>query len=297
MKRNIIFNFAVTLLLTVVCACSQDAPESGTPADSSRMKMAFTFSHPSQSRATGQSFDAGDKVSLFVAEADKGLEIAGNTVNNEPLTFDGKSWSASRQLYWDKGSYNAYSCYPYQDNIPSISDYMFEVRTNQNEAAPAGGVSPYEQSDFLFASVKNIEASASPVSMTFRHIMSKLTVRLVKGEDYEGELPDKATVVIHNTVTEATIDLTAGVATRYVHGATKSITARQDGPTEYSAIIVPQRLQNRAPLVEVIANGVSFMYDSKFLFKPGVQHLVSLVLDQNPDQVKIEVGGEITNWK
>ena len=43
-------------------------------------------------------------------------------------------------------------------------------------------------------------------------------------------------------------------------------------------------------------NGVSFLYESKFLFKPGMHHLVSLVIDKNPDQVKIEVGGEIAKW-
>lgn len=296
MKHNIIFNFAVTLLSLGVCSCSQDGPETETPPDNSLMEMEFTFSHPSQSRVSGQAFETGDKLSLYVAEADKVLEIAGNTVNNESLTFDGKSWSAARKLYWDKGIYNAYACYPYQTNVNSVSDYLFEVRTNQNEVTSAGGVSPYEQSDFLYASAENIEASADPVSMTFRHIMSKLTVRLIKGEDYEGDLPKDATVIIHNTVTQATIDLTAGVATRYGHGRSKSITTRQDGPIEYSAIIVPQRLQNRVPLIEVIANGVSFMYDSKFLFKPGVQHIVNLVLDRNPEDVKIEIGGEITNW-
>lgn len=296
MKHNIIFKFAVTLLSLGVWSCSQDGPETETTADNSLMEMAFTFSHPSQSRVSGQAFESGDKLSLYVAEADKVLEIAGNTVNNESLTFDGKSWSAARKLYWDNGTYNAYACYPYQAGVNSVSDYMFEVKTNQNESASAGGASPYEQSDFLYASAKNIVASTDPVSMTFSHIMSKITVRLIKGEDYEGELPKDATVIIHNTVVQATIDLAAGVATRYGHGSAKSITARQDGPIEYSAIIVPQRLQTRVPLVEVIANGVSFMFDSKFLFKPGVQHIVNLVLDRNPEEVKIEIGGELTNW-
>ena len=41
--------------------------------------------------------------------------------------------------------------------------------------------------------------------------MSRLKVRLVAGEDYEGELPNDVTLYIHNTVTEATIDLAVGI--------------------------------------------------------------------------------------
>ena len=60
---------------------------------------------------------------------------------------------------------------------------------------------------------------------------------------------------------------------------------------------MPQRLDNRVPLVEVIMKGVSYLFESKFLFKPGVDHLVNLVITNNPEQVKIEVGGEVENWQ
>ena len=43
--------------------------------------------------------------------------------------------------------------------------------------------------------------------------------------------------------------------------------------------------------------GVSYLFESKFLFKPGVDHLVNLVITDNPEQVKIEVGGEVENWQ
>ena len=40
---------------------------------------------------------------------------------------------------------------------------------------------------------------------------------LIKGEDFEGEMPTYAEVYVHNTVPESTIDLSAGVATKYRH--------------------------------------------------------------------------------
>lgn len=50
-------------------------------------------------------------------------------------------------------------------------------------------------------------------------------------------------------------------------------------------------------LVEVVMNGVSYFYESKFQFKPGTEHLVNLIISNNPDQVKINIGGEIKDWK
>lgn len=294
MKHNIISPLSVILLAIGMASCADEAMEPNSEPANGKVEMEFTFSHPSQSRATETSFENGDVVGLYVAEESLPLEIAGNTVNNERLTFNGSAWKSARTLYWDKGRYNVYAYYPRLDAISSISDLEFEVKTDQS--ATEGGMSNFEASDFLFASAKGVVASTSPVNLQFSHVMSKMSIRLIKGEDFEGDLPEHATVYIHNTVTEANIDLAAGVVTKAPKSASKTIIARQDGPTAYSAVVVPQRLVNRVPLVEIVMNDVSFLYESKFVFKPGVHHIVNLVVDKNPEQVKIEVGGEITNW-
>lgn len=67
--------------------------------------------------------------------------------------------------------------------------------------------------------------------------------------------------------------------------------------TQYTAIVVPQRLTNQVPLVEVVMKGVSYMVESKFVFKPGIQHMLSVTISKNPEQVKIEIGGEIEDWE
>lgn len=289
MKHNIKSFASVLFLASVLASCTESKDEPTTIDSTGKTEMKFTLTHPSQTRATDTSFENGDAVGLYVAEEATSLEIAGNTVNNERLTFSGSSWASDRKLYWDNGNYNVYAYYPRLDHVTSISDLPVQISTDQTAAG-------YEASDFLHASALGVAASANPVSLKFRHIMSKLTVRLIKGEDYEGEIPADAVVYVHNTVTDATVDVAAGVATRDPRGTRRTVTARRNGQGNYSVIVVPQRLDNRVPLIEVVANGVSFLYESKFQFKPGMHHIVSLVMDKNPEQVKIEVGGEVTDW-
>ncbi len=284
----------MALAVLGIMACGDDSEQQYK--DARHTPMTFTVNHPAHTRATATDFEAGDRIGLYVAPSDAPLEIGGNLVSNEALTYNGNQWTASRTLYWDEGTYNAYAYYPYIQNVSSIEDQPFSVSTDQSTAKTANALGGYEASDLLYAVSKGVKASASPVSLTFKHIMSKLKIRLVKGEDFDGEMPTKAEVYVHNTVATATIDLQEGAATRYVKGTRQTIKAHQDGDYTYSAIVVPQRLDNRQPLVEVVMNGVSYMFESKFVFKPGVEHLVNLIITENPEQVKIDIGGEIQNW-
>lgn len=295
MKKHIISGIGFALALLALVACADD--NEPQYKDARHTPMTFEVTHPSQTRATATNFEGGDRIGLYVAQADAPLEIGGNLVNNEALTYNGSRWTAAHTLYWDEGTYNAYAYYPYIQGVSSIDDQPFSVATDQSTAKTATALGGYEASDLLFATTKGIKASASPINLTFKHIMSKLKIRLVKGEDFEGEMPTTAQVYIHNTVPTATIDLQAGVATRYVKGTQQTITAHQDDDYVFSAILVPQRVENRQPLVEVVMKGVSYMYESKFVFKPGVEHLVNLIITNNPDNVKIEIGGEVENWQ
>lgn len=288
----------LAVLLMLGSGCSDN--ESPLPATEDENAMSFNVMHPRQvatnTRVTSTAFEAGDHVGLFITRQDAPLEVSGNYVNNAALTFDGSQWNPEKPIYWDGGTYNIYAYYPQVSPVVSVDNFPFSVSTNQN--TPGSGEEPggYEASDFLWASKLNATASGTPVNLQFSHRMSRMLIRLVKSEDYEGDLPEDAEVYIHNTVPQATIDLSAGVVTRDSHGTRQSIQAQNLGSHKYAAIIVPQRLDNRQPLVEVIMKGVSYLYESKFVFKPGIQHTVQLVISKNPEQIKIEIGGELEDW-
>ena len=285
----------MALSLLGLASCSND-DSTEAPVSAKETPMTFDVVHPSQTRATATDFENGDKIGVYIAKADMPLEIGGNALNNEPLTLTSGKWTPGKNLFWDEGTYNAYAYYPYM-NVTSIEDQPVSVATDQSSAETNGTLSGYEASDLLYAKTSNVAASTSPVTLSFKHVMSKLTIRLVKGEDFEGEMPTDAEIFIHNTVPTATFDISAGIVTRDVKGKRATIKARQESNFQFGAIIVPQRLDNRVPLVEVIMKGVSFLFESKFLFKPGVDHLVNLVITDNPEKVKIEVGGEVEIWQ
>ena len=285
----------MALSLLGLASCSND-DSTEAPVSARETPMTFDVVHPSQTRATATDFENGDKIGVYIAKADMPLEIGGNALNNEPLTLTSGKWTPGKNLFWDEGTYNAYAYYPYM-NVTSIEDQPVSVATDQSTAETNGTLSGYEASDLLYAKTSNVAASTSPVPLSFKHVMSKLTIRLVKGEDFEGEMPTDAEIFIHNTVPTATFDISAGIVTRDVKGKRATIKARQESNFQFGAIIVPQRLDNRVPLVEVVMKGVSYLFESKFLFKPGVDHLVNLVITDNPEKVKIEVGGEVEIWQ
>lgn len=295
MKTNILHNIVLALAAVAVCSCSGD--NELQPSAEGLQPMTFRVTYPYESRATDSSFEEGDSIGLFVANDSLPLEPSGNLVNNAMITLNNGTWAAASTLYWNDGTFNAYAYYPYISGISSTDMLPFSVSTDQSKPVlqTTGGKSlgGYEASDLLYASAKGLKASAAPIDLRFRHIMSRVRVRIVKGEDFKGELPANAKVHIHNTVTSATVDLAAGVVTRDPKGKIATIRARQEDDHTFAAIVVPQRIESRQPLVEVEMNGVSYMYEGKFAFKPGVQHRINIIVSDNPDQVKIEIGGEI----
>lgn len=285
---------SITLLYALsfaigLTSCSNDNEESNNVADSNVIR--FNVEHPAAlTRATDTSFESGDKVGIFLTDQNKAVELAGNYVTNIPLTFQNAKWTTSRPLYWNEGTYDVYAYYPYMSPLVSVTDQPFSVATDQND-----GVG-FEASDLLWTAKKGLTANSGTVNLQFAHRLSRMQLQLVKSDDYEGELPDDAEVYVHNTVVDGTLDMNVGMVTCERHASAKTIKARSLGNHCYAAIVIPQRLNNRVPLVEVVSHGVSYLYESRFLFKPGVQHNVQLVLSNNPDRVKIQIGGEIQNW-
>ena len=266
-------------------------------------EMRFTAQYPSTTRATGSEFETGDAIGVFVTQYNGDmavpLQISGNYANNSKSIFDGTNWSNSPAIYWDgdkpEAKYDIFGYYPF-DKPASVDEYLFTVALDQSTEATAGALSGYEASDFLWAKAEGVSQMAT-VPLTFKHRLSKIVVNLIKGEDYTGEIPTDAIVSIHSTVPTANIDLASGMVVMNSHAAPQSIRTKKVEDGVYTAIIVPQRLQTRRPFIEIVSEGVSYLVESSFVFRSGIQHTINITLNNNPDKVKIEIGGEIEGWE
>lgn len=287
MKKIFILSAMAALVMS---GCTKSDDEI-TPASN---QMQFAAEYPT-TRATASAFEAGDAMGVYVSQYDgevaAPLQVSGNYANNVKSTFDGSKWVNSPAIYWADGKFDVFAYYPY-DTPASVDEYKFSVELDQSTPETADALSGYEASDFLWAKATGI-SKMDAVPLTFNHRMSKVVINLVKGEDYEGDIPAEAVVRIHNTVPAAIIDLATGIVTKNGYESAKSITTKKVSDGVYTAIIVPQRLENKLPLIEVLSHGVSYLVESKFVFRSGTQHTINLTLNNNPDKVKIEIGGEL----
>lgn len=298
MKRIFLLLSAATLIIS----CSKI--DQGIP-DSDEMRFApqhFTNSQSSangpSTKATATAFEAGDKIGLFATkyngENAVPLEISGNYANNSAVTFNGTKWTAQPAVFWADGKFDIYAYYPFIpfSKLLSVDEQSFSVALDQSTAETADALSGYEASDLLWAKNTSV-TKMDVVPLIFRHTMSRLVVNLVKGEGYTGDIPADAIVRVHNTVPHSYVDLASGIVTKNPYESPKSITAMKVSNGVYAAIIVPQRITTRLPFVEILTSGVSYLIESTFIFKPATQHTINIILSNNPEQVKIIIGGEL----
>lgn len=290
MRTSKIWLLAMTGIMIVACS-SDDETEMKPSYVPNKGEMQFLFVHPgATTRATETAFEDNDRIGIYVASKDETLQIGGNEVNNEPFTWNGTSWTSARKVYWNEGLHDVYAYYPYNLKINDINDYSFELQADQNTS------DGFSLSDFLWAGVKGATASENPMLIQFAHKLSCIVIKLLKGENFSGDISADTEVYIHSTVAKATIDLSTGDAAKDEYAGTSSIRAKQLSADEYAAIVVPQNITTRRPLVEIITGDVSYLMEGKISLKPGMRHTITVTLDKNPEQIKIDIGGEIVNW-
>ena len=286
MKKSIFLLAGLSLLF----ACGK------MPVTPEEMKLDPVF--PGAVKATASGFESGDRIGVFITkyndQTPTPLQIAGNWGTNLTLSLNGSTWSLDPKVYWEEGKFDIYGYYPKMD-LSSVDYVPFRVAEDQTTTDGIEGMSNFEKSDFLWAKASGVSQSAS-VPLTFHHKMCKVEVKLVKSEDYEGDIPEDVNVYVHNTVTLSAIDLSTGDVVKDSREQPRSIRARKTALDSFEAIVVPQRLSNRVPLVEIICGQISYLFESTAQFKSGTVHTITITLSDNPEKVAIDIGGQIENW-
>ena len=286
----------IAALLLLAVGCEKGEGTSVVNPDEIRFETSIA------TRVAGTAFEEGDTFGLYAVEYDgdvvADLQVGGNYLNNEAVTLTSGIWKPARTLYWSANPCDFYAVYPYQPDVKSIDTYIFDIATDQSAPESEGALSGYEAADLLWAKAKKHSREDGAVNLQFKHMMSKVVVKLVKGEKYEGELPEDIVTHIYNTVTTAKADFTQGSLERYEFGEKRTITMRQTAPDTFEAIVVPQHIERRTPLVEITMEGIAYLLNYSVSFRPGYQHTITVTLNTSPDQEKIEIEleGDVGDW-
>ena len=289
------------LLALALTACQEGniTPEAQAVSD----EMSFNVLAPGlQTKVADNAFEISDVIGLYVTDyVDETnpmpLQVSGNRANNSLVTFDGASWTPEHTIYWGEGKSDVYAYYPYFETVADVNNLYFEVAADQTGNG-------YEMSDFLWAKAEGVRQTDGAVSLEMKHIMSKLIVKIVAGEDYVGSLPEDASVQLHSTVTNANINLEAGSVVKDSYSGVKSIKMKKigvrtfdgDKAVVYEAIVVPQMLENSVPLLEINSKSVSYLLEDSFNFRPGVAYTYTATLNTSTTAIKVEIGCELEDW-
>lgn len=289
------------ILALAVTSCQDNTVEPMVPADDGIMR--FNLAIPgAQTRVSAGAFEAADQIGLYVTDyADEmtpmPLQVSGNRANNSLVTFDGASWTPEHTVYWGEGKSDVYAYYPYIETVADVNNLYFEVAADQTGNG-------YEMSDFLWAKAEGVRQTDGAVSLEMKHIMSKLTVKIVASEDYVGSLPEDASVQLHSTVTNVNINLEKGSVVKDPYSGAKSIKMNNLGvrtfdgekAVVYEAIVVPQMLESSVPLIEINSKSVSYLLEDSFNFRPGVAYTYTATLNTSTTAIKVEIGCELEDW-
>lgn len=289
------------LLALALTACQEGniTPESPVVSD----QMSFNILSPgAQTKVSNNAFEASDVIGIYVtdyadAQTPMPLQISGNRANNAQVTFDGATWTPTQTIFWDEAKSDVYAYYPYSETIEDVNEYYFELATDQTEAG-------YELSDFLWAKAEGVSQTDGAVNLQMQHVMSKLIVKIIAGEDYVGSLPEDATVLLHSTVANANINLENGAVSKHPYSGAESIKMRNLGlkTTEgvkavvYEAVVVPQMLESSVPFLEINSKSVSYLIEDSFNFRPGVVYTYTVTLNTSTTSIKVDIGCELEDW-
>lgn len=262
--------------------------------------MRIEVLHPSATRATETAFESGDVIGLYATEYTgevvAPLQISGNWANNVATTYNGSVWTPAKKIFWSENKMDVYGYYPYMTPT-SIDEHLWSVQLDQSTPETAGALSGYEASDFLWAKATGVEQTNGDVQLQFKHKCTKMVIKLVKGEAFTDEFPNDTEVYLHSTVPTATINFTTGNISKDIYGERQKIKARQVSIDTYEVILIPQSITENMPFIEVTMGGISYLTEDMFSYLPGVQYNVAITLNSSPEQIEVEIGGEVTDWE
>ena len=287
-SRTRIVSGVMCALSALLClGCTEDLADT-VAQQAMPIHVASTYPVAGATRATDNGFVADDAVGIFVVDYNEDgtagtPALKGNRASNVKFNYDGGSWSASYQLYWADGAKTPadfYGYYPYDIAMSSVTAYPFAVDDNQGSTATGSG---YEASDLLWAKAEKVAPTTDVVNLKYKHLMAGVTVALEMGSGFTASEWNELEkiVLIENTITNGTVDLSTGICTL---GNGKPELIR---PLYYNgvwrAVVYPQSVVAGKTLLTITVDGqnYSLVKGSVTTFLSGKMHNFTITVNRS----------------
>ena len=232
------------------------------------------------------------------------IESANSTysyTNIEWTTTDnGATWATNSQMLWEGANKTAsiYAYAPYVESATDITAVPFTIDTDQaTNGTASSDLLGFTQTAFNPYNQLNVKQA---VDITFDHILSKLTLTLSFGDQFD------------NTVTVSSVKLVGtNAAVSYnakekeVVAATPAVVApismqKEVGATNsYTAILAPQTITAGAAMIDVtLSNGSTYRYiaaTGNHIFAKGTAYTMNLKVGK--DKLEIDGSVVVSDWE
>ena len=307
MKATKIISACAVLAALVSCSNENELSQQGAEDTPIRIQANIGgITTKAASNIQGSQFDKDESVNVYIYENTTNAgSSSGKTYGTSGLVTcasDGAGKLNPGSIYYPQNGngIDVYGVYP-TSVTENNSPQEFSVKTNQS------GDTDYKASDLMYASCVTNHTKGTPVSLTFKHKLSKVTVELEAGTGFQANDLNNAVVKITNTSTKCSID---NLNKSGIGAITASSTSADIQPIEIgtwnstsqdkmSAIVIPQTVNAGSQLFEVALNGISTPYKYKIptggsgvKFSEGKEYKYKLTVKIDG----IDVNSTITNW-
>ncbi|MBQ8712709.1 MAG: fimbrillin family protein [Prevotella sp.] len=278
--------FAAVAPLTFLACSSDDTAPATAEATGTPILLSSSVGDVTRAATNIQNDKLDQKTVVDVQIVDKNDKGTGAPTTYDLLKYQvtdaGGTLSPVKKInpyYPTSGSkVDIYAVYP----EGNLDVGYFEIQPTQL------GKDAYKASDLMFAKVEDQEAQQGAVKLNFKHLMSKVVVKLIKGPN--GENIKKSTVNLLNIATK--INLAGRGQLGTVDEASRStIQMSTDGSVTSAAIIVPQSVPKGVLIEVLLANNDIVNYETvqDVPFESGKVYTYNITVVESKLQVKTEV--------
>ena len=268
--RKFFFLFAAfPVFLTLSTSCKEDSINVDTGLDG-RITIA-----PLLTRVTDTSFENGDRIGLMILIGDERFS------ENSPMEYSDGIFSGNLTWYENTGTSSEFFAYhPYNEaGIPT----SFSVSSDQSDGP--------SDSDLIIGTKSNVKPTAESVQMTFRHVLSKITVKMtnrtgsdIKSLSFEGAKNIADVDIFTSRVSVSESSEAAGI---------KAFESEKN--QYYTAIFIPQKVTLTLSVVTSDSKEYAIELEPMTLLQ-GKQYEVTARLSEERG-LEVKVAGDVDDWE